>query len=254
MKMTRGRLILVALLAALLAAGAAAYMKWPYVLESFRKTATTAPSGNQVFATPPFSTKEPDRYQATRVITTGEGAATQTYTIARDGENRREETNNGAVYLESRTGSFLLYPAGKLYADLNADSGETVDAQRNGDFSPDRLLHETSSEARYQLLGSESLAGRKTTKYKVAPADWHGESTVGLIWVDDELGMPIKSEMVSTNSEAPLKVTMELREIRLDVDPRLFELPADYTKVSVRDLLVEVSRSRSQGKSKSRTP
>jgi len=255
MNMPRGRLILVAWLAALLAAGAVAYKQWPRLLQTIRRhTASSQQADNQVFASPPFSTKEPDRYQATRVITNGEAGVKQTYAIARDGENRREDSNGGITYLETHAGSFLLYPATKLYADLNADSDELAEGQRDGDFSPDRLLHETSTGARYQLLGSDSVGDRKTTKYKVTSGDWQAESTVSLIWVDEELGIPIKSEIASIKPEGPVKVTIELRDIRQNVDARLFELPPDFTKVTVKALLAEVARAGGQTKENASRP
>jgi hypothetical protein len=81
--------------------------------------------------------------------------------IARDGESRREEFNSGTeamtVYLQTGAGTFLLFPARKLFADLNEPAVEGTEPEQNGaDFSPNRLLHESSAEARYQIIGSES--------------------------------------------------------------------------------------------------
>ncbi|HEU4836083.1 MAG TPA: hypothetical protein VFS90_16765, partial [Pyrinomonadaceae bacterium] len=74
---------------------------------SCRSQTETLTNDNQssdtvVSATPPFQTKEPERYRAVRTITTvnaaGETIVTKT-SIARDGESRRLESN-AVVYLD----------------------------------------------------------------------------------------------------------------------------------------------------------
>src|SRR5687767_11972180 len=89
---------------------------------------------------PPFSTREPDSYQATRVTTFTEAtpeqidvAASQRTTrvmLARLGEQRREEYEAGPigtiVYLENAVGRFVLLPQAKLYADANEADSEGV--------------------------------------------------------------------------------------------------------------------------------
>jgi len=266
--MTRGRWILVIMVAgSVTAAATLAYKQWPYLAGKIRKQpAAVAPTGDQISSVPPFSTKEPDRYRATRIIiienTNAEAGSapvtsTQSLLIARDGENRREEFNSGTdamtVYLESSAGRFLLLPGQKLYADLNSTSAESIDdtsddSKSSGvlDFSPDRLLHETSAAARYQTLGAENLAGRKTTKYRVTSGDASGgigSGSVTLIWIDDELGMPIRCETSSVGGDHPSKVTTELRDIVREVDARLFELPPDYKKVDYAGLRIEILRA-----------
>ena len=93
-----------------------------------------ADAGKAALTTPPFSTKEPDRYQAIRITTftgtgsTGKASSSQTnqVLIARDGEKRREEYSAGAsgqiVYLEIPGGRFIVLPANRLYADLGTAS------------------------------------------------------------------------------------------------------------------------------------
>jgi len=148
----------------------------------------TAPADTRkaAFTTPPFSTKEPDRYQAIRISSfTGPGSTenssswqTNQVLIARDGEKRREEYFAGAsgqiVYLEVPAGRFIVLPANRLYADLSTASRESEQANRPYDspddspgLSPDQLLNEAHAPATYEKLGTETLAGRMTTKYRV---------------------------------------------------------------------------------------
>ena len=211
-------------------------------------------TGSITSTRPPFVTKEPERYQAVRIITTIESFANprtsaplETRTvrvfIARDGEKRREEYDGGRgkqiVYLENAQGRFVLLPSNKSYADLIATDAttESVDSPDEApELSADRLLHESRSEARYQKLGIESLEGRTTTKYRVTKAEAaNGTAATGetLIWIDESLGMPVRSE-TTFSGDHYTKVLMELRDISLKLDPTLFEVPADYKKVTAR--------------------
>jgi outer membrane lipoprotein-sorting protein len=264
--MTRGRSILLIFLAgSLTVAGALAYKRWPQL---FRKAHDQKPAtaSNQVepYSIPPFSTKEPERYQATRIITSVEGDAVQTsptvtkVLIARDGDRRREEyqtaTNKSLVYLEIPQGRFVLSPARKLYADLNVaddDLGSFNSPGAGADFSLERLLNETRTRARYEKLGAETINGRATTKYRVTSVDTAREDatdgtmagSVTLIWIDDALGMPIRSETSSTTNDHTVKLTIELRDVKQTIEPGSFELPNSFLKVDQRRLFAEMPQT-----------
>jgi hypothetical protein len=219
-------------------------------------------------STPPFATKEPERYQAVRVITTSGGveattaaaSSSQTF-IARDGDRRREDYEAAAgekiSYLQLPGSVYELLPARKLYAELKPE-GEA--AATNGraenvppDFSPDKLLNEARPESVYERIGAETINGRATVKYRVTMRGQTGASrevmTESLVWVDESLGMPIKSETTSTGGAASgARITMELRDIKETVDAGLFELPPDYRKVTPGELFTQVNRADSSGK------
>jgi hypothetical protein len=264
--MKRGHLLLAVFLAcALVAAGALTYKRWPQLLKKLteQKTATSS-NKNEASSVPPFSTREPERYQATRIITSVEyqngsaDATPETVTtkmlIARDGEKRREEyigAEATTVFLEVPTGRFLLLPAKKLYADLNLASGDldSLDPQSDAysEFSPERLLNETRALARYEKLGAETLDGRSTTKYRVTTADSTNgteDGSVTLIWIDDGFGMPIRSETISGGGDHWSKLTVELRDLKPEVDPRLFDLPNDYKRADYRQLQAAIKQAR----------
>jgi len=205
---------------------------------------------------PPFSTKEPDRYQAIRIVTFSERSpggptAQERITrvlIARDGERRREEYLDGVaerfVYLELPAGQFVLIPSSSLYADagVTATPNESESEEKSSVVSPGLLLNE-NSRATYENLGGVMLDGRMTTKYRVTPADGNNNSTTKvetLIWIDESIGMPVRSETTSSAAEHSSKVTMELQDIKLEVDERLFALPASYRKVEARLILDKI--------------
>ena len=198
-------------------------------------TGQTAPS-TIVTSIPPFKTKEPEVYQALRSITftpaDGGQARVTTTTIVREGNNRREEDNSRetkGVYLDVLAGSFLLLPDEKIYAEI---VGPTASSS-----VPEGLeevyVHTAPIQSTYENLGSEILNGTTTTKYKVTVNSTNAGS-VGenetLIWVDEALGMPVKTV---TRSPAGTR-TMELTQITLKVDKTQFEIPKDYRKVEMQ--------------------
>jgi outer membrane lipoprotein-sorting protein len=217
-----------------------------------------ASSGNSTFTTPPFSTKEPDRYRAIRVtsFTTTPGsedpspAQTNQVLIARDGQSRREEYAGGAmgqiVYLEIPTGHFILLPTLKQYADLDTLSSAPTSPdrpdrpERPADdpplLSPDQLLNESHPSATYEKLGNESLSGRTTTKYRVVVLNGATTSNETFIWVDDQFGMPVKSETITTSNGQSTKVTTELRDVSFELDESLFSWPSGYKKVEAEHI------------------
>jgi hypothetical protein len=219
-------------------------------------------------STPPFATKEPERYQAVRVITTNGGAETTTAAapgsqtfIARDGDRRREDYEGAAgekiSYLQLPGGVYVLLHAKKLYAELKPENDGASANERSEnvppDFSPDKLLNQARPESLYERIGAENLNGRATVKYRVTVRGATGASrevtTESIVWVDESLGMPVKSETTSTGGMASgARVTMELRDIKETVDAGLFELPPDYRKVPPRELFMQAERADSSGK------
>ena len=194
-------------------------------------------STETVSSTPPFQTKEPERYRATRTMTSvaADGKTTVTTTsIARDGELRRTESKVATrtlIFLNLPEGTFVLLPDEKIYASVSGDS--VPGTAEDGEISPEKLLHGDDLKSSYQKLGVEVVGGRNTNKYRVVVNSSSATSVTPsetLIWIDEALGMPIRSE---TKSSDGTHVTMELSEIELNVDRHLFEIPNDFQKVSV---------------------
>lgn len=194
-----------------------------------------------VSSAPPFQTKEPERYRAIRTITSvaADGKTTVVKSsTAKDGEMRRTESEVGTqrlVFLNIPEGTFILLTDDKVYASTASDESVPGSAE-DGEITPEKLLHDDTGSTSYQKLGTESLAGRNTNKYRVVVNSPRGANVSPyetLIWIDEALGMPIRSE---TKSSDGTRVTMELSEIALEVDKRLFEVPDDYKKISFTEL------------------
>jgi len=189
-----------------------------------------------VSSTPPFQTREPERYRATRTITSvNAGGQTNVikHVIAKDGEFRRIEDAR-MIFVIGPAGKFLLVPDGKVYVDQS--EGATLGAMDYDESSADRLLHAESGTSSYQQLGPEVISGHKTNKYLVvvnAANAANVSSSETLIWIDETLGMPIKSETKSSDGS---RSTMELSELSLNVDKNLFQVPSDYKRVTYAEI------------------
>ena len=227
--------------------------------ESNSNANNSSQATNDTRPTPPFSTREPERYQWTSVTTVSpaDQAAAQASSapttsqvfVARDGDLRREdyELRPGVKvsFLQLPAGRYRLLHAKKVYAELGAEEGAGgAPGQAQNvppDFSPDKLLNASRTEAHYDKLGAEEVNGRMTTKYRVTVKSDTGEaddaSTENLVWVDESLGVPVKTETTSPDGS---RYTMELRDIRLDVEASVFALPSDYRKVASKDIDTEI--------------
>jgi len=196
-----------------------------------------------VSSTPPFKTKEPERYRAVRTITAvnAEGQTLVTKTsVARDGDSRRHESavaTKTIVYLDVPQGKFVLLPGEKVYADVTDESQISADPNEEGlQSSPDALLHTDDGNTSYQKLGNEVIAGRNANKYRIvvnSPAPANVSQSETLMWIDEALQMPIKSE---TKSADGTRVTMEVSEIKLEADKDLFTIPEGYKKLTFNEL------------------
>jgi hypothetical protein len=250
----RRRLIVSVCLVLALLVGVTIYRKWAPPLPPASQNGLTSPSSS-----PPFATKEPERYQAKRITSfsesTGEGnplheTLRTTVLIFRDGNQRREEYETVAAgpvaYLETLTGRFVLLPQEKLYADLNETSSDAKLSELQTDsqsIHSNYLLHESNFAPRYEKLGNETIDGRVTLKYRVTASLSTNATTVSerVIWVDEVLGLPVKTELVHREGVRSSNILMQLTEIRTEVDLTQFEIPSDYRKVNPSQIFALVA-------------
>lgn len=206
-----------------------------------------------VSSRPPFKTKEPERYRATRVTTSEEYSAgssafvtQKTMTrIFRSGVNRREEhdSSNGRqwIYLETTSGRFVLIPALNSFAELTGSAALPSEPIEDG--MSEHLLRNMPVESFYQAFGSEELNGRRAVKYLVRQKSnaAEGNNRDTFVWIDDELGMPIRSESAHTEAGKTFRFVTELLEIEIDVDEKLFEIPKGFQKIEHTKLLQRIA-------------
>lgn len=202
---------------------------------------------------PPFATKEPEKYSAEIVFAfrydeTAANFLEQTYFVARDGANRRLDFKSGArefSRLQLVDGKqFILLAKQKLYAELNV-SDDKSEAQnftnQPNDFSLNQLLYAKPIGATYVRVGEETVLNRQTTKYRLtfdAAAETPLVRTETFVWADANLGLPIKTEIIALENNQPTgaKNIIELREIKTEVDPNTFEIPADFRQTTFEEI------------------
>jgi outer membrane lipoprotein-sorting protein len=208
----------------------------------------------ETYATPPFQTREPERYQAQMLLkfSLDEHLESASTFISRDGDKRREDyempTRMKVSDLEIPAGHFLLLHDRKLYALVTPEASALLQGPPTiipEDFAPDLLINESRTEARYQKLGVEELNGRRVTKYRVEVASAAGAERQTqieqLIWIDEQLGMPVRSETTSTGaSSRQMKYTMEMLDIKEEADQSVFALPQDYKRVPMKEILAQM--------------
>ena len=176
----------------------------------------------------PYPAKEPERFQATVLITTG--PIERRVAFARDGERLRIDfdagTESGLTLMETGT-RYVLSTANMNYAEVGPAENVPIDA-----FVTDlteRLLHR-KMYTEFESLGLEN--GLEKFRATIRSNAKH-ES---LVYVDPELGMPVIHEFYSVEGETrTLEYRMALTDVRRDVDPAVFQIPQEYKKVSVAE-------------------
>lgn len=195
----------------------------------------------------PFSTKEPNIYQAEIVITVpGDSAASeQKYFTARDGEKRRSDRHLSPTHtltvLELPEGKTLvLRQQKKCSAEKISTAGNTAAPQ--GEAFTDFLTNEWLAEKRpvnFEDLGKEELNGKQLAKFRVRYEKVDGVENISeaFIWVDVELGMPVKTEYFSTQNGQKINgAVIEFRDLKLAVDPSVFAKPEGCQNISAEEM------------------
>lgn len=174
----------------------------------------------------PFSTKEPENYQAEIVVSSG-GTERRTF-AARNGANRRYDFNAGAknqVSSVSTDQNYLILPDKKIYAE-NSDAENASAPENWTDFLTNEWL-DGESKAIFERLETESNA----TKYRVKLNS--AAETEIVVFVDEARGFPVRQEFYSIGGgQRILNFTVELRNLKIPADANLFIVPEDYRKVS----------------------
>ncbi|PWT87973.1 MAG: hypothetical protein C5B55_13895 [Blastocatellia bacterium] len=205
-------------------------------------------SKQEVFSsTPPFKTLEPDRYQAIRTVVVNNSTGTSEVSrtaIAKDGSARREETispGKRVIYLDLPEGRFILLPESHIYAEAVSEHSNKSSSMPSLEDPGSELVTQTGSETVYRALGRESLNGRNLQKYQIVVNNSVASdvsNTETTVWIDDELGMPIRTEVKTTNG----RTIIELSQIGRSVDKQQFQIPAGYQKVKPEVIRQELGR------------
>jgi len=155
-------------------------------------------------------------YSADRMVETDSGSFEGKVYSAKDRE-RAETTMQGMqtvmILRRDKQLGWMLMPTQKMYQQL-----DLAKARQQSGAAPD-------GEVEITQVGSESVSGFETTKYKLLMKDG---SAGGFIWITPE-GIAVKMDMLSKADGAKTRVTMTLTNVQIGTqDPQLFEVPDGY--------------------------
>lgn len=174
----------------------------------------------------PFSTKEPEAYQGDFVVTIG--ANEEHFFRARKGERSRIDIfKGGEIHFTQiiTDKTFTIDTVRKIYTEDLITTGAVHAAPvfdaTNGFFSGKEYIA-------FEEIGRDG----NITKYRVKNTD-PGKSEI-LVSVDTASGLVVRQEFVAQPSEGGMQanVIFEIRNLKLEVDDNVFQLPAGFRKVS----------------------
>lgn len=171
----------------------------------------------------PFSTKEPEIFQA-EIITKNEGTEEKTL-IARKNGRFFSRKNDLAILQTEANKSFLINFAKKIYVENVGKTSTKLETtgETLNDFLTTEWLNQ-KTDTKFESLGTEN----GLSKYRAT-----FEASESLIFVDENYKIPVRQEFYSVEGETKTLVySIELQNLKLIADEQLFELPKDFRKVS----------------------
>lgn len=184
--------------------------------------------------------KEPERYGIAMTMSlqdTGSASPapmlTQQFDFIRFDADRRWTFTLPAplgqiAYLEKSGLRYLVLFDRKQYTEVNPGAFG---------FEPNRVLIPTSIAERfrshqYEKLGLEPVNGRTAIKYRLSIST---DALTHMLYVDQETGLPLRSEMNAQAAGAKYRTIIEVRGVQLNPDRTQFDVPLGLKKVSQQD-------------------
>ena len=184
--------------------------------------------------------KEPERYSAALTISI-QGAsevpasmATQQFGYAKLGTDRRWTFTLPAplgrtVYLEKSGLKYLILLDRKQYVELAPDA---LGFQMSRELTPGAIAERLKPRVQFEQLGLEPINARTAMKYRLTSASDASTQIDGVIFVDQETGLLLRSELnTAVPSGEKSRVIVEARDLQLNPDRSEFDVPAGMKKV-----------------------
>jgi hypothetical protein len=167
-------------------------------------------------ASPPMLTVE---YSAHRRIESEQGVIEGSIAAAPGME--RSELRMGSMFSvmimrSDRKLGYMVMPEQRMYMEVDFAQA----AQRSGTVAPDQV--------ELEVVGSETVSGLATTKYKFVTKD---RSTGGFLWYSAE-GIPVKMDVLSKYGSDKSRTTVTLHDVRIvEQDRTTFDVPAGFARM-----------------------
>lgn len=193
-------------------------------------------NSNRAFAPPdakrfPFPTKEPEVYQGDFVV--GDGTTEQHYFVARDGENWRFDIKrDGTPWISQirRRGTvYFVDHEKRVYSTLASSQEEQFDG---GYFNS--LTWGFFRGANYIEYDE---AGRDGNLVKYKARTLRSSKSDVTVTIDEKTGVMVRQEIADkpVGNETPVTYFYEVRNLQLETDDSVFDLPTGYSRVASLD-------------------
>jgi hypothetical protein len=205
---------------------------------------TAVPAGSVINA------REPEKYSATLVLTAqteggdnAVGIPPVSADVARNGQQQRISfklpNNEQLIYIDGPDKHYVISPTRKQYAELTPEA-TGFEIQRL--MTPGQVVKFLENQRGYERAGEEQVNGRTAEKYRYTNTTTTGTQagnvqSEAFVYVDKETGLPLKATISSSATGSVegvkgVRIVAEMRDIKTDVDPTLFDVPKDYSKVT----------------------
>jgi hypothetical protein len=223
---------------------------------------TTVINANQVTAAVPagsvINAREPQKYSATLVFTAeteggdkAVGIPPISADVARNGQQQRLSfklpNNEQLIYIDSPDKHYVISPTRKQYAELTPEA-TGFEIQRL--MTPGQVVKFLENQRGYERVGEEQLGGRTAEKYRYANTTTTNTQagnvqSEAFVYVDKETGLPLRATLTSQTSGnvegvKGVRIIAEMRDIKTDVDPAMFEVPKDYSQVTPQQVRQQI--------------
>jgi outer membrane lipoprotein-sorting protein len=201
-------------------------------------------------AGPTINTREPEKYSATLTFSLetegGDkaiGIPTLSMQVARSGADRRVEfklpDGSPLIYIDHDNRHYVIAPSRKQYAELTKDA---TGIQLHKMLTPGQLVDDLKNRKGVEPAGEGLINGRAAEKYRYS-ASTNTNTKAGevkaeaFVYVDKETGLPLRVEMLAESSGdvkgvKAARVIAEMKDIKTEIAPTLFEVPAGYAQVA----------------------
>lgn len=188
--------------------------------------------------------KEPERYSVTMTFSAQPAAdasstmATRQVGFAKLGSDRRwsfafEAPLGHIVYLEKSGLMYVVFVDRNQYVEVAPGA---LGFQPSDVLTPAAIAARLKPRSEYEQLGLEPVDGRTAVKYRVSGAEDARGKIEGVIFVDQETGLPVRYEFSAIARQgAVLQVAVEARDVKLNPDPLQFDVPAGMKKITPQE-------------------
>ncbi|MCS6873633.1 MAG: hypothetical protein NZM17_03020 [Pyrinomonadaceae bacterium] len=190
---------------------------------------TNQANQNLSFSERLFETKEPETFQAEIIFRSFDSSSEEKIEkrifVARKGANRFIRFENNLAYLQRESAFFLIDYAKRMF---------TESRKRDEPSFEDSVFKFFTSEVLRRRFNSkiEKLNTEDTITRYVVTIDDSAKSEV-ILFYDEEKKIILKSEFYSVGAEKLLLYSVELQNLRFEVDDAIFSLPSEFKKVSL---------------------